>query len=95
MSFTRIIPAGLLAGLLLAAWPLPAPAQPDTKPAIAPADANVPQSVMGELEQTFQPPIDFLHPECLQTHLCLYGLALHSPSFQLMYEPSHAKIDLQ
>ena len=55
MSFTRIIPAGLLAGLLLAAWPLPAPAQPDTKPAIAPADANVPQSVMGELEQTFQP----------------------------------------
>ena len=55
MSLTRILPAGLLAGLLLAAWPLPAPAQPDTKPAIAPADANVPQSAMGELEQTFQP----------------------------------------
>jgi len=54
MSLTRILSAWLLAGLLLAAWPLPATAQPDTKPATAPADANVPPSVMGELEQTFR-----------------------------------------
>jgi len=55
MSLTRLLPAGLLAGLLLAALPLPAKAQPDTRPAAAPADANVPRSVIAELEQTFQP----------------------------------------
>ena len=59
MSRTRVLSAGLLAGLLLAglllaASPLPATAEPDTKPATAPADANVPQSAIAELEQTFR-----------------------------------------
>jgi thiol-disulfide isomerase/thioredoxin len=43
-----------LAGLLLAALALPAAAQPATRPAAAPADANVPRSVIAELEQTFR-----------------------------------------
>ncbi len=55
MSLTRILSAGLLAGLLLAAMPLPAKAQPETKPAAAPADANIPPSAIAELEQTFRP----------------------------------------
>ncbi len=55
MLHTRILPAGLLACLLLAASPLPATAQADTKPAASATDANVPQTAMAELEQTFRP----------------------------------------
>jgi thiol-disulfide isomerase/thioredoxin len=55
MSLTRLLPAGLLAGFLFGALATPAPAQGDTQTAAAPADANVPQSVITELEQTFRP----------------------------------------